>query len=75
MGMSDTDVIGCSSTSDAGRQAWRDRGLPDPIQVPCEERITERLHGLKVRHPGRDALDAWFAMHGEDEMPSDWRNL
>lgn len=54
------------------QQFWLDLGLPDPVRVLSEERMTRRLYGPPDwRSPDREALDAFFTDHA-DQRPNQW---
>lgn len=48
------------------QQFWANLGLPDPVRVEGEERITERITGEPFRSPDRDALDQHFTDNPAD---------
>jgi hypothetical protein len=72
--MNDDATIGVLEQEQRRKQEWADRGLPDPVRVLSEERITRRLYGLpRTWHsPDRPALDAFFAENHEVQPPNGW---
>jgi hypothetical protein len=52
-------------------KAWEDRGLPDPVKVLAEERVTRGLLP-GWRHPDRDLVDAFVASHPDVDLPDGW---
>jgi hypothetical protein len=64
-------MTGVVDAERARQKAWEDLGLPDPVRVQTEERITAWYTGSPFRSPKRDQLNDYFEAHPE-KKPRWW---